>query len=78
MGAAASFSTVYHIVVNFNSGVCASGAIMKKMKLAIQIEILLYCIENAERSPIVIHRKLMFLKYRMSCTNISTTELYGF
>lgn len=77
METAASFPAVYHIVVNFNLGVCASGAIMKKMKPAIQIEIHLYYIENAERSTIVIHGKLMFLKYRMSCTNIST-ELYAF
>lgn len=77
METAASFPTVYHIAINFDSGVYSSGAIMKKMKPAIQIEIHLYCVENAERSTIVIHGKLMFLKYRMSCTNIST-ELYDF
>lgn len=78
MGTAGRFSTVCHVVVNFNSGLCASGEIMKNMKPAIQMEMHLYYIENAERSTIVIHGKLMFLKYKMSHTNNSTTELYGF
>lgn len=45
VGTAAGFSIAYHIVVNFDSGACANGAIKKKMKPAIQIEIHLYYIE---------------------------------
>lgn len=68
MATAAGFSTMHHIVVNFDSGGCANGAIKKKMKSAIQIEIHLHQVDNAERSTIVTYRKLMFPKYRMSYT----------
>lgn len=66
-----------HIIelVTLDSVVHADGAIMKKMKPPIQIEIHLHYTENAERSTVVIHRKSMSLKYRMRCTNICKTSL---
>lgn len=56
MGSATEFSTAYHTLVNSDSGLCVNGAVMKKMKPAIQIEMHLYYMENAERSTIVTHR----------------------
>lgn len=53
MATVAGFSTTHHIVVNFDSGRCANGAIKKKMKSEIQIEIHLYHADDAERSTIV-------------------------